>query len=245
MTAYSDADRRAPGSLAAAWQASIGSVAAGSLFAVIQTVTMTGVMGAIGGGLIGAGIVWSVATCDWVAVAARAIMEFGKKHAPVIRTSLGTVQELERVLHRVDDVALIMPEEEQSLVRASRAELQQLLDSMAAIQRLFQVIQNLDGAIPRDASVGEVQELVAELQAASEAFCGPDRHSLWARASLEEQWEEYRERAFVKLTVLRCTLTPASLEGPRSRRRCVRRLLDELDRMADELLVTKLSGTET
>lgn len=205
---------------------------------------MTGVMSAIDGGLIGAGIAWSVATCDWIAIAGGAITEFAKKHAAVFRGSLGTVQELERVLHRVDNVALIMAEDEQSRIRAGMAELRQQLDAMAAIQRLFQVIQNLDGAVSRDASVGEVQELVAELQAACEAFCAPEGQALRATASLEEQWAEYRERAVIKCRELWGTLGVASLEGTWAGTRCVRRLLVELDRMADELLVLELSAAE-
>ncbi|KAI5838891.1 hypothetical protein DFP73DRAFT_250006 [Morchella snyderi] len=50
------------GSVAAGWQASIGVVAAGSAFAVIQSMAMTGTFTAIGGTLIGVGAAIPVIT---------------------------------------------------------------------------------------------------------------------------------------------------------------------------------------
>lgn len=44
------------GSIAAGWQSGIGAVAAGSLFATLQSLAMTGVLTGIGAGLIGTGV---------------------------------------------------------------------------------------------------------------------------------------------------------------------------------------------
>lgn len=53
------------GSAAAAWQASIGSVVAGSLFAVLQSLTMTGVLYWIGGVMIFVGLIIPVIAHYW------------------------------------------------------------------------------------------------------------------------------------------------------------------------------------
>lgn len=53
------------GSIAAGWQASLGSVAAGSLFAVLQTMAMTGVFTGIGALLIAGGLLKSIGKGFW------------------------------------------------------------------------------------------------------------------------------------------------------------------------------------
>lgn len=51
--------------MAAAWQASIGNVVAGSLFATLQSMTMTGTLAAVGGGLIAVGTVGLAGGAEW------------------------------------------------------------------------------------------------------------------------------------------------------------------------------------
>ena len=51
------ADQNIVGSLAASWQASLGTVAAGSLFATLQSAAMGGVGAAIVGGIVQLGMV--------------------------------------------------------------------------------------------------------------------------------------------------------------------------------------------
>lgn len=51
--------------MAAAWQASIGNVVAGSLFATLQSMTMTGTLAAVGGGLIAIGAVGLAGGAEW------------------------------------------------------------------------------------------------------------------------------------------------------------------------------------
>lgn len=53
------------GSIAAGWQAMIGNVAAGSLFATLQSLTMTGVLTSIGGWMIGTGVLSFFTGLDW------------------------------------------------------------------------------------------------------------------------------------------------------------------------------------
>lgn len=56
---------RVVGSVAAAWMASIGNVVAGSLFATLQSMTMTGTLMAIGGGLIAVGVAGLAGAAEW------------------------------------------------------------------------------------------------------------------------------------------------------------------------------------
>lgn len=53
------------GSIAAGWQAGIGNVVAGSVFATLQSLTMTGVLTSIGGWMIGAGVLSFFASLNW------------------------------------------------------------------------------------------------------------------------------------------------------------------------------------
>lgn len=53
------------GTVAAAWQASIGNVVAGSLFATLQSMTMTGTLVVVGGGLIAVGAAGLAGGVEW------------------------------------------------------------------------------------------------------------------------------------------------------------------------------------
>lgn len=53
------------GTPAAAWQAAIGNVVAGSLLATLQAMTTSGVLMGVGGGLIAVGVVGLVERVDW------------------------------------------------------------------------------------------------------------------------------------------------------------------------------------
>lgn len=53
------------GTVAAAWMASIGNVVAGSLFATLQSMTMSGTLMDIGGGLIAAGVAGLAEAAEW------------------------------------------------------------------------------------------------------------------------------------------------------------------------------------
>lgn len=51
--------------MAAAWQAWIGNVVAGSLFATLQSMTMSGVLVAMGGGLVAGSVAGLVGAVEW------------------------------------------------------------------------------------------------------------------------------------------------------------------------------------
>lgn len=51
--------------MAAAWQAAIGNVVAGSFFAILQSMTMTGTLIKVGGGLIAVGVVGLAGGTEW------------------------------------------------------------------------------------------------------------------------------------------------------------------------------------
>lgn len=53
------------GTVAAAWMASIRNVVAGLLFATLQSMTMSGALMAIGGGLIAAEVTGLAGTAEW------------------------------------------------------------------------------------------------------------------------------------------------------------------------------------
>ncbi|KAL0635417.1 hypothetical protein Q9L58_005625 [Maublancomyces gigas] len=53
------------GTVAAAWQAAIGNVVAGSCFAMLQSMTMTGTLMSAGGGLIAVGVAGLAGGTEW------------------------------------------------------------------------------------------------------------------------------------------------------------------------------------
>lgn len=201
---------------------------------------MTGVFTAIGGWVIGGGIVRYLSTCDWVSFAARSIASFITKHVSVFRTSLSTVQELKKILHRVDELAQIMPADEQPRIRELMAELEQALGRITAITHLYDVVQNLNSTVTSEAPEAEIEKLVAELQVAADAFCEPDAGA----ATLEEEWEECRDRAFLTCSKLRRTLNVAIRKGTCPNEASVRRMVKELVEKGDELLEMSLAGSE-
>lgn len=205
----------------------------------MQSLTMTGVLSGIGGGIIGAGVVRYLATCDWVSVAARSIANFITEHIPLFQKPLITMQELERILHRVDGLAQILPTQEQSRICVLMADLHQTLTRIAAIRRVYEAVQKLDNAITHSAPEAEIAMLVAELQVAADAAGGPDAGT----GALQEQWDECCVRAYLGCHKLQRALNTGIANGTFSMRRRVR-LVRELKEIAGELLKMTLSGAE-
>lgn len=90
------------GSIAAGWQAGIGDVVAGSLFATLQSLTMTGVLTSIGGWTIGAGVLRFLASWDWGSAIAmlvrRGLGERKKISHGAIRAAISRFYEVKRTL---------------------------------------------------------------------------------------------------------------------------------------------------
>lgn len=96
------------GSIAAGWQSAIGSVAAGSAFAIMQSLTMTGLLTSIGGWIIAGGITRFLSTCDWKSIVSRLIQSYLADHARVLGSTLSNIRDLRRILNRIDNLTKIL-----------------------------------------------------------------------------------------------------------------------------------------
>lgn len=205
---------------------------------------MTGIFTSIGAGTIGVGVGLGVArfvsTRDWIRIAAQSVHSFFKKHAPYFQTSVGTIAELRRILYRVDELAGILPADEQPQIRTLMADLQQRLARIAAIEHIHHVVQNLDASIARAAPEAEITERVAELEAAANEFCGTDGGT----ASLQEEREECRDQAYVLCGRLRRILNRATANETWTTESDVRQVVKQLQDQAGELLEMSLPGTD-
>ncbi|KAL0639019.1 hypothetical protein Q9L58_001900 [Maublancomyces gigas] len=219
------------GSIAAGLQAAIGNVAAGSLFAILQSLTMTGVFTAIGGWTIGAGITRFLSTYDWKLLAARVVQSYIKDHGQVLRNSLSTIRDMKRILHRIDDLTQALPPDELSQILSLMDDLKRIMARIVDTKRIHDLIQKLDATIALPAPPAEIANLLTELQVASDAFCEHDNGT-----SLEEEWDECIARAYVKCCKLRRILNSSLVAGTYDPEPGIRRLLRELEDTARKLL---------
>lgn len=214
------------GSIAAGWQASLGSVAAGSLFAIMQSLTMTGVLTAIGGGIIGAGMAWCLATRDWRSTTTRLIQSYMRDHQQVVHSTLATIRDMRRILFRIDSLARTMAADERTRILELIDEINRLFARVVEIKRVHTMMQNLESAIARDAPNDEIAVLMEELQGAWDAF-----YTQGAVAPpLPDEWVACLALANARCSELwQAALAPGAGQD-------LRRLVRELEGKASELL---------
>lgn len=214
------------GSIAAGWQASLGSVAAGSLFAVMQSLTMTGVLTAIGGGIIGGGMAWCLVTRDWKSMISKLIQSYMHDHHQVVHSTLATIRDMRRILFRIDSLARTMSEDERTRILELIDEINRLFARIVEIKRVHTLMQNLESAITRDAPEDELAVLMEDLRGAWDAFCIQDAGA----ATLPDEWVACLELANTRCSEL---WEAAWVLGAGQD---LRKLVRDLERKARELL---------
>lgn len=201
---------------------------------------MTGVFTVIGASTMSVGILRFLSTCDWKLLAARVIQSYLKDHGQVLRNSLSTIRDLKRILHRIDDLAQILPPDELTEILSLIDDLKRIIARIVDTKRIHDLIQTLDAAIALSAPPTETDNLLTELQVACDAFCNHDNGT-----SLPEEWDECIARAYVQCCKLRRILNTSLVEGVYDSEWGIRRLLKELEDTARKLLEMSLPDIES
>lgn len=227
------------GAMAAGWQAAIGNVLAGS-FATLQSLTMTGVLTAIGGGIIGGGLRF-LSTCDWNLIRARLVQSYLWDHGLVFRTTLSTIGDLSRILRRLDTTTRHLPPDELCRILPLIDELNRLVSRITQTKRIHSLIQNLESAIARAAPDADVAQQLTELRVASDAFCAQETSA----PSLPDEWDQCLLRADVQCNKLQQSLNEVLAKGAYDDDLYLRHRVQELENTSSTLLVMSLPDSQS